>query len=129
MRIFKYTLTLITIFFYSFILLALEETKISIKGNTYVDNEIILSLIKDIKDLSKEELVNTISKKLLTIDITPELINNEDLNILYSNDNDYGGHFSKNGNSFVADILYKKFKKHGLIDKYLTFNNQFNKHG
>ena len=64
MKLFKLTLLFIYIIFYSFILHAIEDTKFTIKGNKDIDSEIIMSLIKDIKNLSKEELVNAISKKL-----------------------------------------------------------------
>ena len=64
-----------------------------------------------------DNFIKTISKKLFTIDLTPYLIDNIDLDLLYSNDDKYGGHFSKHGNSFIADIIYKEFKKHGLINK------------
>ena len=64
MRLFKFTFIIIFIFFYSLTLSGVEELKITIKGNSNIDKEVILSLIKSNKDLSNEELVNTISKKL-----------------------------------------------------------------
>ena len=119
MRLFKFTLTLISIFFYSFILLALEETKISIKGNTYVDNEIILSLIKDIKDLSNEELVNTISKKLYETgnfqNVEVEFTNKDIIIILTEHPRINKVNFKKN----------KRFKKEELqliYDQIITTN-------
>ena len=81
MRLFKFTLIIIFISFYSFILSAVEQTKITIKGNTNIDNEIILSLIKNFKNLSNEELVNAISKKLY------ETGNFENINVEFTNNN------------------------------------------
>ena len=63
-----------------------------------------------------------INKKLFTIDLTPYLIDNMDLDLLYSNDDKYGGHFSKHGNSFIANIIYKEFIEHDLIKKKTTSN-------
>jgi len=119
MRLFKFTLTLISIFFYSFILLALEETKISIKGNTYVDNEIILSLIKDIKDLSKEELVNTISKKLYETGNFKNVeveFTNEDIIIILTE------HPRINKVNFKKNKRFKKEELQLIYDQIITTN-------
>jgi len=63
-----------------------------------------------------DRVINNLTEKLITIDITPHLINNTNIDVLYSNENEYGGHFSKHGNSFVADIVYKSLKYHNLIE-------------
>ena len=138
MRLFKFTLTFISIFFYSFILLALEETKISIKGNTYVDNEIILSLIKDIKDLSKEELVNTISKKLYETgnfkNVEVEFTNEDIIIILTEHPRINKVNFKKNKrfNKEDLQIIYDQiittnFFNPNLIDLYINELNSLYK--
>ena len=138
MRLFKFTLTLISIFFYSFILLALEETKISIKGNTYVDNEIILSLIKDIKDLSNEELVNTISKKLYETgnfqNVEVEFTNKDIIIILTEHPRINKVNFKKNKrfNKEDLQIIYDQiittnFFNPNLIDLYINELNSLYK--
>ena len=138
MRLFKFTLTLISIFFYSFILLALEETKISIKGNTYVDNEIILSLIKDIKDLSNEELVNTISKKLYETgnfqNVEVEFTNKEIIIILTEHPRINKVNFKKNKrfNKEDLQIIYDQiittnYFNPNLIDLYINELNSLYK--
>lgn len=46
---------------------------------------------------------------LKVIDITGELLQENELDNLYSDDNEYGGHFSKYGNKKVGEILHLKF--------------------
>ncbi len=51
------------------------------------------------------------NEKLFTIDITNELLNQEELSELYTDDNEYGGHFSVEGNKKIAEIIYKKIQE------------------
>lgn len=51
------------------------------------------------------------NKKLITIDVTNELLNQENLSKLYADDNEYGGHFSIEGNKKIAEIIYKKIQE------------------
>lgn len=51
---------------------------------------------------------------LYCIDILNELLDEIDLDSLYSDDNPYGGHYSKKGNKKVAEIIFHKLKKLNL---------------
>lgn len=48
--------------------------------------------------------------ELKIINLTEELLQENDLDKLYSDDNEYGGHFSKLGNKRIAEIINKKIK-------------------
>ena len=48
---------------------------------------------------------------LIFIDITKKLIEEENLDKFYSDDNWYGGHYSKEGNKLIADRIYEELKK------------------
>ena len=63
------------------------------------------------KEAYYSEFINEISTKLMVIDLTKKLINAPDLNELYSSDTTYGGHFSKFGNGFIADIVYDRLEE------------------
>ena len=54
-------------------------------------------------------------KGLTVIDITKELLKESNLENFYSDDNSYGGHYSKKGNEKIAEILYNKMKELELI--------------
>lgn len=71
--------------------------------------------IKSKKDFFYKKFIDKIKKKLLTLDLTGDLILEKDLNNLYSDDNKYGGHYSKFGNKLVAEIIYKKLKEEKII--------------
>jgi hypothetical protein len=45
------------------------------------------------------------------INITKKLLEEDNLNQLYSDDNSYGGHLSKHGNEKIAEIIFEKIKK------------------
>ena len=59
-----------------------------------------------------EEFVRDISKieNLLVVDITKNLILEDRLNELYSDQNDYGGHCTKLGNKKIANFLEQELK-------------------
>lgn len=59
-----------------------------------------------------EEFVNDISKieNLVVVDIAKNLIPEENLDELYSDQNDYGGHYSKLGNKKIANLLDQKLR-------------------
>lgn len=61
------------------------------------------------------DFIKEISKKLLTIDLTNNLIKVTNLNELYSYDNVYGGHFSKLGNKFIGKMVYDTLKERKLL--------------
>ena len=53
------------------------------------------------------EFIDKIKNNIKVVDLTQELLNYPNLNELFSDDNQYGGHFSVKGNKLVADILKK----------------------
>lgn len=61
--------------------------------------------------------VDRIKDTVFTIDLTDELINRDDLDNLYSDDNQYGGHFSKQGNLLIANIIMDKLLKYNIFKK------------
>ena len=54
-------------------------------------------------------------KELFVIDISKDLLRESNLDEMYSDNNDYGGHYSKTGNQKIADIIYKKISDLKLI--------------
>ena len=63
-----------------------------------------------------KDFIDNISRKINTIDLTDDLIGRNDLDEVYSDDNEYGGHYSKFGNKIVAGILYREMKDKKLLD-------------
>jgi len=59
-----------------------------------------------------EKFIKEIEKfgGLQLIDITNELLEEQNLDELYSDDNSYGGHFSKKGNEKIATLINQKLK-------------------
>ena len=55
------------------------------------------------------------NKILLTLDLMPNLIELHELDYYYSDNTRYGGHYSKHGNEFVANLIHKKLKDEGII--------------
>jgi len=74
-----------------------------------------LLLIQKNKKSYYKETIKNIQKKLRTIDLTRDLINRNDLDDIYSDDNKYGGHYSKHGNKLIAEIIYKNLKENRII--------------
>jgi len=64
-----------------------------------------------------DSFIEACKNELLTIDLMPNFLNlNEDeLNNSFSDETDYGGHYSKKGNKFVANILHKFLKDNNII--------------
>ena len=118
-RLFKFTLIILFAYFYSFTLPAVEETQITIKGNTHIDNDVNLSLIKDIKDLSNEEIVNAISKKLY------DTGNFENIEVEFT-DNDIviiiAEHPKINKVNYNKNKRFKKDDLQTLYDEIITTN-------
>jgi len=52
---------------------------------------------------------------VFTIDLTKNLINRNDLDKIYSDDNKYGGHYSSKGNELIAKIIYEKLKNKEIV--------------
>ena len=55
------------------------------------------------------DIINGING-IFFIDITEKFLKASNLNELYSDDNQYGGHLSKYGNKLVAEIIYEQLK-------------------
>ena len=62
-----------------------------------------------------KRFIKDISKEICVIDLTDDLINRKDLDDIYSDDNQYGGHYSKIGNKLIAKIIHDKLKQKKLI--------------
>ena len=138
MKLFKLTLILIFVFFYSFTLSGVEEPQITIKGNTNIDKEIILSLIKSNKNLSNEELVNTISKKLYETgnfeNIKVEFTKSDIIIIVTENPKINKVNFKKNKRfnkeelqTIYDEIIITNYFNPNLIDEYINELNSLYK--
>lgn len=79
-----------------FIFLPQKDDIIFIKNQHHYFEDFVKS-IKSISDLQ-------------TIDITKNILQEEDLDQLYSDDNSYGGHLSKHGNEKIADFIFQEIK-------------------
>ena len=53
-------------------------------------------------------------KELLVIDAVNDLVKEHDIDAFYSDNNEYGGHFSREGNYRIATIIYNELIKNGL---------------
>jgi len=62
-----------------------------------------------------EHIKNELKNDIILINLAEELIKVEDLDNLYSDNTEYGGHYSKFGNEFVAKTIYQKLKEEKLI--------------
>lgn len=63
----------------------------------------------------KLELKQELKEDLFFFDLSEELLNVPDLDKMYSDNTEYGGHFSKFGNEFVANNMFKFLKENKLI--------------
>jgi len=64
-----------------------------------------------------EKFINKINKSqdLIFIDITKKLILEDDLKEFFSDNNDYGGHYSSEGNKKIAKLIFAELKNKKLI--------------
>ncbi len=62
-----------------------------------------------------EHIKKELKNELLIIDVADELIKQKNLDELYSDNTEYGGHYSKFGNEFVAKTIFKILKENKLI--------------
>jgi hypothetical protein len=60
---------------------------------------------KFLKNIKKINGINVIN-------VTEKILENKNLDELYSDDNEYGGHLSKKGNQFLANIIHNEIKKY-----------------
>ena len=79
-----------------FIFLPQKDDIIFIKNNYHFYKE----FVKDLRHISN----------LYVIDITEKFLHYSNLDDLYSDDNEYGGHFSKKGNYVTATIIHEELK-------------------
>lgn len=61
-----------------------------------------------------DKFINAIKGKITTIDLTENILDRNDLDNIYSDDNEYGGHFSEEGNKIVARFIFERFKKYKI---------------
>ena len=56
--------------------------------------------------------VNELKKieNLFCIDITKDMINIKEIDRMFSDNNEYGGHYSKDGNQKVAELIFNELK-------------------
>lgn len=80
-----------------FVILPQKDDVNFIRNNSHFYKNFI-SIIRTINDL-------------YVIDITDKLLLENNLDLLYSDDNNYGGHFSKIGNQLIANIINEKIEK------------------
>lgn len=66
--------------------------------------------------------INRIKEKIITIDLTDELNKHDDIDILYSEDSSYGGHYSKHGNLLIANIILQQLMRYNIIRKGEDFD-------
>jgi len=64
-----------------------------------------------------DHCIAQVRSKLPTVDMTDYLLNVDNLDELYSDDNVYGGHFSKQGNRFVAEKIVQVLKENALLPR------------
>ena len=64
-----------------------------------------------------EDFLNELSDidGLYVIDLTDSFIKTDNLDSLFSDANEYGGHYSREGNKLVADMFCKQLKKLKVI--------------
>ena len=61
------------------------------------------------------DFLQSLKKDLLVIDLTDYLEKREDLDDLYSDDNKYGGHPSRKGNEFIAQVIKNVLSDHKYV--------------
>lgn len=62
-----------------------------------------------------EEFLKNISREMIVIDLTAPLLDAKDLDKLYSDDTEYGGHPSREGNEFIARYIYGQLEASGIL--------------
>lgn len=101
----------------------LEEYVMFSKQNNFLPVFVFLPQKDDLLFIKKnyhfyENMINEILKikDLVFFDITKELIQIKNLDELYSDDNNYGGHYSANGNKKISELIANQLRKNSLID-------------
>ena len=64
-----------------------------------------------------QEFITEISgiNNLIFVDITKGLLQEECLNELYSDDNDYGGHYSADGNKKISELIANELREREIL--------------
>jgi len=74
-----------------------------------------------------DHFIEKIKEKVFTIDMTEQLLSAKNLDQLYSDDNVYGGHYSRKGNKLVADFIYKALKENHCLNQRIKEGSNLNK--
>jgi len=74
-----------------------------------------LLFIRKKKSVYYSDFIEKIQNDIFTIDLIPYLLNRNDIDEVYSDDNVYGGHFSSYGNKLIAKIIYQALKGKNFI--------------
>ena len=85
----------------SFIFLPQKDDLMFIKNNFHFFKE-FQNELKSMEDL-------------ILLDVTDNLLHEKNLDDFYSDDNDYGGHFTKYGNKTVSELIIEQLKNSNLI--------------
>ncbi|OGT07447.1 MAG: hypothetical protein A2103_04220 [Gammaproteobacteria bacterium GWF2_41_13] len=72
--------------------------------------------IREKKDVFYGQFISQIQEKLVTIDLTDLILHYEELDELYSDDNQYGGHHTKKANSIIADFINTTLMQRGIYE-------------
>ena len=60
-------------------------------------------------------VLDQIQQHLPVLDLTPLLLQRSDLDSLYSDLNEYGGHYSAAGNKIIAEMVYTRLKSQKIF--------------
>ena len=100
----------------------LEEYVMFSKQNNFLPVFVFLPQKDDLLFIKKnyhfyENMINVILKikDLVFFDITKELIQIKNLDELYSDDNDYGGHYSADGNKKISELIANELREREIL--------------
>ena len=100
----------------------LEEYVMFSKQNNFLPVFVFLPQKDDLLFIKKnyyfyENMINEILKikDLVFFDITKELIQIKNLDELYSDDNNYGGHYSANGNKKISELIANELREREIL--------------
>lgn len=61
------------------------------------------------------DFLEYVRREMMLIDLTDGLLSRNDLDEMYSDDNHYGGHLSKQGNEWAAEVIYAALNEMGVL--------------
>ena len=73
--------------------------------------------IRNKKSVFYGQFISQIQETLPTIDLTDLLLHYEELDELYCDDSQYGGHYNKKANSIIADFINASLMQKGIYEK------------